>query len=181
MDNLVGTEPAVVLSHGPTKILLDKYLWHSPDAGIVASYTPNERDVADHFGIFRGVDQIEAFAQATIVSCVAFFERKKLGCSYEQLKQIFAPIFLGIGPVKFHNYLETGDIFISIGRITFYKFRQMVCSGRIYKVPKGLDLDVYFSAFNEERLLAYDISDDFILVAEIEDATGRAIKKQMNK
>jgi len=177
IHNLVGIEPAVVLSHGPTKILLDKYLWHSPDVGIIASYTPKERDVKDHFGIFRGVDQIEAFAQATIVSCGAFFEREKLGCTFEELKGIFDPIFLGIGPVRFHSYLETGDTFISIGQITFYKFRQVVCNGRIYKAPKGLDLDAYFSAFNKERLLAYDVSDDFILVAEIEDAAGRAIKK----
>jgi hypothetical protein len=181
MDNLVGTEPAVVLSHGPTKILLDKYLWHSPDAGIVASYTPKKRDVKDHFGIFRGVDQIEAFAQATIVSCGAFFERKKLGCTFEELKGIFDPIFLGIGSVTFHGYLETGDTFISIGQIAFYKFRQVVCNGRIYKAPKGLDLDAYFSAFNEERLLAYDISNDFILVAEIENAAGRAIKKSIHR
>lgn len=178
INNLVGIEPAVVLSHGPTKILLDKYLWHSPEAGIVASYTPKERDVTDHFGIFRGVDQIESFAQATTVSCGAFFERRKLGCTFEELKQIFDPIFFGIGSVRFHSYLETGDTFISIGQITFYKFRQVVCSGRIYKAPEGLDLDTYFSGFNEQRLLAYDISNDFILVAEIEDVAGRAIKKQ---
>lgn len=178
IDNLVGIEPAVVLSHGPTKILLDKYLWHSPDAGIVASYTPKEKDVRDHFDIFRGVDQIEAFAQATTVSCGAFFERRKLGCTFEELKLIFDPIFFGIGQVRFHRYLEKGETFISIGQITFYKFRQVVCSGRIYKAPEGLDLDAYFSDFNEQRLLTYDISNDFILVAEIEDVAGRAIKKQ---
>jgi len=181
INNLVGIAPAVVLSHGPTKILLDKYLWHSPEAGIVACYTPKERDVKDHFGVFRGVDQIEAFAQATIVSCGAFFERRKLGCTFEELKGIFDPIFFGIGPVRFHSYLETGDTFISIGQITFYKFRQVICNGRIYKTPKGLDLDAYFSGFNEERLLAYDLSNDFILVAELEDITGRALKKDLLK
>jgi len=181
IDNLVGIEPAVVLSHGPTKILLDKYLWHSPDAGIVASYTPTERDVKDHFGIFRGVDQIEAFAQATIVSCGAFTESRKLNCSFAELKQIFIPVFIGIGPVKFHSYLETGDTFISIGQIVIYKFRQMVCNGRIYKAPEGLDLDAYFSAFNKERLTAYDLSNDFVLVAELQDVTGRALKREVLK
>jgi hypothetical protein len=181
MDNLVGTPPAAVLSHGPTKILLDKYLWHLPNLGIVASYTPSERDVKDHFGIYRGVDQIEAFVQATIVSCLTFTEGRKLNCSFADLKHIFIPVFIGIGPVKFHSYLEVGDTFISIGQIVIYKFRQMICNGRIYKAPKGLDLDVYFSGFNEERLLAYDISDDFILVAELQDAVGRAIKKRTFK
>jgi hypothetical protein len=181
MDNLLGIPPAEVLLHGPTKILLDKYHWHSPNAGIVASYTPSEENVRDHFGIFRGVDQVEAFAQATIVSCAAFKEREKLGCSFYELKQIFAPVFLGIGPVKFHSYLEKGDTFISIGVITFYKFRQMTCDGRIYKVAKGLNLDKYFSTYDNERLLAYDLSDDFTLVAELEGVTGRAIKKELLK
>lgn len=179
MDNLLGTPPKVVLSHGPTKLLLNKYLWHAPDLGIVASYTPKARDVKDHFGIFRGVDQVEAFAQATIVSCGAFLERRKQDCSFERLKQIFIPVFIGIGQVKFHNYLEKDDTFISIGQITFYKFRQMTCDGRIYKVPKGLDLDAYFKNFNEERLLTYDLSKDFTLVAELHDVTGRAIKAEL--
>ncbi len=176
MDNLVGTAPKDVLSHGPSKLLLDKYHWHSPDLGIVASYTPKEADVHDHFGIFRGVDQVEAFAQATIVSCGAFLERKKLGVSYDELKRIFIPIFIGIGPVSFHSYLEKGDTFVNIGNITFYKFRQMVCDGRIYKVPKGLDIDDYFKDFNDDRLLNYDLSSDFVLVAELSGVTGRAIK-----
>ncbi len=181
MDNLLGIPPAEVLLHGPTKILLDKYLWHSPDAGIVASYTPSERDVKDHFGIFRGVDQVEAFAQASIVSCGAYRERQKLGCSFAELKQIFAPVFTGIGPVKFHSYLEQGDTFISIGQITFYKFRQMICDGRIYKAPKELDLDEYFRSYSEERLSAYDLSSDFKLVAEFSEVTGRAVKRELLK
>jgi len=57
----------------------------------------------------------------------------------------------------------------------------MVCDGRIYKVPKDLDLDAYFSDFTDERLLNYDISKDFKLVAELFDITGRAIKKEIFK
>ena len=60
MDSLVGIDTADILPHGPTKLLVNKYNWHSPGLGIVASYTPTERDVEDHFGIFRGVDQVEA-------------------------------------------------------------------------------------------------------------------------
>lgn len=179
MDNLVGVSPQNMLLHGPTKLLLDTYHWHSPKLGIVASYTPKERDVEDHFGVFRGVDQIEAFAQATIVSCGTFLECQKQKCDPLDLKDQFIPAFISIGAVYFQNYLEKGDTFISIGSIKFYKFRQMVCDGRIYKVPQGLNLDEYFSHFNEDRLKAYDLSDDFVLVAELNDITGRALKKEV--
>lgn len=173
--NLVGVNPAQVLLHGPTKRLVDDYHWHSPRHGIVASYTPKDRDVEDHFGIFRGVDQVEAFAQATIVSCATFSECRKNNCLPDELKDRFIPAFISIGNVNFHNYLEMGDTFISIGNITFYKWRQMVCDGRIYKAPKNLDLDEYFNEFTEERLIKYDISKEFKLVAELQGITGRAI------
>ena len=179
--NLVGINPAQLLLHGPTKRLVDRYHWHSPHKGVVASYAPQEHDVKDHFGIFRGVDQVEAFAQATIVSCATFLECRKLNCTPDELKERFIPAFISIGNVNFHNYLEVGDRCISIGNIKFYKWRQMVCDGRIYKVPKDINLDEYFSDFTEERLLKYDISKDFIQVAELSDITGRAIKIELFK
>lgn len=179
MGNLVGTPPKDLLLHGPTKRLLDAYHWHEPKIGIVASYTPNAFDVNDHFDIFRGVDQIEAFAQATIVSCATFLECQKQNCKPEDLKDKFVPAFISVGNVYFHNYLTVGETFISLGKIKFYKFRQMVTDGRIYKVPKGLDLDAYFSDFNEEKLNNYQLSDDFTLVAELFDITGRALKKDI--
>jgi hypothetical protein len=55
----------------------------------------------------------------------------------------------------------------------------MVADGRIYKVPKGLDLDAYFSDFNEVKLDSYQLNDDFVLVAELFDITGRALKKEI--
>ncbi len=51
--NLAGLNPAQVMLHGPTKRLIDAYYWHSPNKGIVAGYAPTERDVEDHFGVFR--------------------------------------------------------------------------------------------------------------------------------
>ena len=180
--NLVGVDPVNLLLHGPTKRLVSAYHWHSPNKGIVASYSPTERDVEDHFNVFRGVDQIEAFAQATIVSCATFLQCRKQNCLPDVLRDTFVPAFISIGNVNFQNYLELGDTFISIGNITFWKWRQMVCDGRIYRVPKGLDLNEYFSDFTEERLLKYDISKDFIKVAELHDITGRAILiEQFNK
>lgn len=180
--NLVGINPSNILLHGPTKRLVNNYHWHSPGKGIVASYSPTEKDVEDHFGVFRGVDQVEAFAQATIVSCATFSECRKQDCLPDVLRDKFVPAFISIGNVSFQNYLELGDTFISIGNITFYKWRQMVCDGHIYRVPKGLDLDEYFSDFTEDRLLKYDISKDFVKIAELHDITGRAILiEQFNK
>lgn len=179
MDNLIGTRPEDMLLHGPTKLLLDEFHWHDPEKGIVASYTPKAADVHDHFGIFRGVDQIEAFAQATIVSCATFLECKKQNCNPAELKDKFTPAFISIGQVYFQNYLEEGETFISIGNIKSYKFRQMVADGRIYKVPKGLDLDAYFADFDLTKLQQYELSADFILVAELFDITGRALKREL--
>lgn len=179
MENLVGTAPEQMLLHGPTKRLLDAYHWHDPKVGIVASYTVKDRDVHDHFGVFRGVDQIEAFAQATIVSCGTFLECKKQNCEPIDLKDKFIPAFISVGSVNFHNYLEQGDTFISLGKITFYKFRQMVASGRIYKVPKDLNLNAYFEDFSISKLDKYELSDNFTLIAELFDITGRAIKREI--
>jgi len=177
IDNLYNAHPKdVLLKHGPTKLLVNKYHWHSPNAGIVASYTPNERDVHDHFGFFRGVDQIESFAQATTCSASIFLECEKLNCTPFELSQTFLPLFLGVGQVNFVGYLEKGDTFISIGNIKFYKFRQMVCDGRIYKCPKDIDLDEYFKDFTDKRSSEYDISADFTLVAELSGVTGRSVK-----
>lgn len=179
MENLIGTLPEHLLLHGPTKRLLDTYHWHRPKIGIVASYTPKAQDVKDHFGIFRGVDQIEAFAQATIVSCATFLECQKQNCRPIDLKDNFVPAFISIGNVYFHNYLQQGETFVSLGKIKFYKFRQMVADGRIYKAPKGLDLDNYFKDFDETKLDNYQLSEDFTLVAELFDITGRALKKDI--
>jgi hypothetical protein len=143
----------------------------------VASYTPTAQNVEDHFDIFRGVDQIESFAQASVVSCGAFSECKKLNVIPETLAELFVPTFISIGSVNFHSYLEKGQTFVNIGFIKFYKWRQIVCDGRIYRAPKGLDLDAYFKDFDEERLMKYDISKEFVLIAELFDITGRGIKK----
>ncbi len=180
MDSLVGQDPKdILVLHGPTKRLVNHYHWHEPEIGIVASYTPTDRDLEDHFNIFRGVDQIESFAQSTTGSCIVFLECKKLGITPYELPNRFFPRFISIGEVIFHNYLEKGDILVNIGHIKFYKFRQMVCDGRIYKAPKGLDLDLYFSNFNEDKLLNYNLQEDFTLITELKDITARSIKKEL--
>src|ERR1700745_3435440 len=135
MSTLVGQDPAIILPHGPTKRLVNEYLWHSPNVGIVASYTPNERDVHDHFGVFRAVDQVESFGQAVVVSCSAFLDAQKMGLSYEDYYKLRNFVFVGIKAVHCHNVIRYGETYVCLGVINFYKYRQMTASGRIYKVP----------------------------------------------
>lgn len=177
--NLVGCKPKDILQYGPSKLYVDEYHWHLPSKGIVASYTPTQENVSDHFGIFRGVDQIEAFAQASIVSCAGFLECVKQNCSLTELRDKFLPAFISIGSVSFQHYLTPGDRFISIAEIKFYKFRQMVADGRIYKVPHDLDLTAYFQNFTAEMLFTYSLEPTFTLVAELSGITGRALKKEI--
>ena len=181
MNNLVGVSPDKVLLHGPSKLLVDHYHWHLPETAIVGSYTPQTKDVKDHFGVFRGVDQIEAFCQATVGSCGPFLESQKHNCNIEDLREKYIPTFISVGQVNFHSYLREGETFVSIGHIKFYKFRQMVADGRIYKVPEGLNLDDYFRDFTAERIRSFEVDKDFTLVAEIYDITGRAIKHEKLK
>lgn len=179
IENLVGADPKELLQYGPSKLYVDSYNWHLPEKGIIASYTVTEENVTDHFGIFRGVDQIEAFAQASIVSCAGFLECAKLKCSLTELRERFLPAFISLGNVYFHHYLQPGDTFISIAGIKFYKFRQMACDGRIYKVPEGLDITRYFQQFTPEKLFSYELDPAFKLVAELFQVTGRALKKEI--
>ena len=46
-----------------------------------------------------------------------------------------------------------------------------------YKVPKDLDLDAYFSNYTKEEFLNYELNDDFTLIAELFEVTGKLIKK----
>jgi hypothetical protein len=182
MDSLVGVSPKYLLLHGPSKNLVDAFHWHQPDVGIVASYTPTAFDVKDHFGVFRGVDMVESFSLATAGSCSTFLECKKMKCDPPYLHANFTPLFVSIGRVNFVSYLEQGETFISIGHLKFFKYRQVVCDGRIYKVPKGLDLDEFFSDFSAQQLLQYDLPDTFSLVAELFDITGKAVRNdKINK
>lgn len=175
--SLVDINPKDILLYGPSKLLVDEFLWHNPSLGVIASYTPKAKDVLDHFDVFRGVDQIESFAQATVVSCATFNQCKKENITPLQLKEKYIPLFISVGSVNFHHYLVEGETFICLGKIKFYKFRQMVVDGRIYKVPEGLNLKSYFANFKDEDLENYNLDDSFKLVATCADITGRAFKK----
>ncbi len=176
MESLVGQDPGLVLPHGPSKLLVNEYLWHVPNAGIVATYTPKEQDVRDHFGVFRAVDQVESFGQATAVSCSAFLDTNKTGIGYKEYYKERNFVFMSIEKVLCHNFVRLNERYICIGIITFYKFRQMATSGRIYKVVTDLDLKNYFKSFTEEQLRNFTLAQDFVLVTEIEKIISKGIK-----
>ena len=179
MNSLVGIAPNKVLPHGPSKLLVDEYLWHSPQVGIVAAYTPNEWDVMDHFGVFRAVDQVESFGQAVVVSCSAYLDTLKTGLTYEEYYKLRNFVFVGIKQVHCHDVIRYNEQYVCLGVINFYKFRQMTASGRIYKVPKGLDVAAYFKDFTEERLRNYDLDKAFVLATELHDILGKGIKNEL--
>lgn len=178
MKTLVGQRTDLVLPHGPTKRLVDEYYWHSPTVGIVAGYTPNERDVHDHFGVFRAVDQVESFGQAVVVSCSAFLDTEKMGLGYKEYYEQRNFVFVGIKSVHCHNVIRYNERYVCLGVINFYKYRQMTASGRIYKVPTGLDLHAYFKNFSEDRLRSYDLGEGFVLATELHDILGKGIKNE---
>lgn len=176
LENVVGQPPEnLLLHHGPSKLLINSFHYHSPSVGIVASYVPTDLDVKDHFNVFRGVDQIESFSQA-MSCCSTFLQSQKEQKLPKELKETILPYFIGIGNVTFHGVVEKGDTIVHLAQIKFYKFRQIVCNGRTYKVSKGLNLDDYFKDFTDEQLLNHKLSQDFSLTAEYNDITGRGIK-----
>jgi hypothetical protein len=179
MNTLVGQGTDIVLPHGPTKRLVDEYLWHSPNVGIVAAYTPNERDVHDHFGVFRAVDQVESFGQAVVVSCSAFLDTAKMGIGYKEYYKLRNFVFVGIKSVHCHNVIRYNEKYVCLGVINFYKYRQMTASGRIYKVPKGFDVNAYFKDFTDDRLRNDDIDKRFVLATELHDILGKGIKNEL--
>lgn len=179
MNTLVGEKPSLVLPHGPTKRLVNEYLWHSPQVGIVAAYTPTELDVHDHFGVFRAVDQVESFGQAVVVSCSAFLDTAKMQLSYEEYYKRRNFVFVGIKSVHCHNVIRYGETYVCLGVINFYKYRQMTASGRIFKVPSGLDLKEYFKNFTEDRLRNYALDERFVLATELHDILGKGIKNEL--
>ena len=176
IETLVGKDPREVLPHGPTKLLVDQFLWHHPEVGVVAAYTPKLRDVEDHFGVFRGVDQVESFGQAAVVAPTVFLDAAKTGVGFAEYYQTRNVVFAGVGQVYCHHFIRQGETFVCLGNIGQYKFRQMTVSGRIYKIAGGVDLQKYFAGFTAERLRNYDLDERFVKVFEIRDIIGKGIK-----
>lgn len=179
MHTLTGQDPRDVLPHGPTKLLVDAFHWHEPEVGIVASYTPQARDVEDHFGVFRGVDQVESFGQACVVSCSVFLDAAKMGLSYREYYERRNFVFAGVQQVYCHGFIRLGETYVCLGIIQQYKFRQMTVSGRIYKAPPALDLNACFAGFTPEKLKSYDLGEGFEKVFEIHNIIGKGIKNEL--
>jgi hypothetical protein len=177
MRSLVGMNPHEVLPHGPSKVYLDGFLWHEPESAVVAYYTPKASDTLDHFGVYRGADQIETFGQASVVAMNAFLTCKSREITFSQLYEEFNFVFLHIGSVHCRSFIKTGEPFIVIAFIDEYKFRQMQCSGRLYKVPEGTHLDEVATTFTLSTLRNYNLAPGFGLVSEFNGLVGRGIKK----
>ncbi|MFY0650871.1 MAG: hypothetical protein JXQ96_02500 [Cyclobacteriaceae bacterium] len=177
-ETLVGLKPSDVLPHGPSKILVHDFLWHSPNLGIISSYTPSKDDVRDHFGVFRGVDQIESFGQSSIIACSAFLEAQKKQINYTELYKKYQFVFLSSQQVNCHSFLKEGETFINYAFINYYKFRQMSCSGKILSVPEHIDIHNYMKTLTEEDFSAKTLEKECKVVAEFHEIIGKGILEQ---
>lgn len=175
-ESLVGLAPETVLQHGPTKRIVDAFIWFDPKVGTISAYTPRPSDLEGHFGVFRGVDMLESFGQGVLVAPSTLLEWQKQECSLEEMKATWNTAVLGLGNVAFHHFLEVGQTFVSIGLIDFHRFRQTVVSGRIYRVPKGLDLQAYFQGLSSADIREFRLREDFHLIAQIEGITCRLLR-----
>ncbi|MEN0002745.1 MAG: hypothetical protein AAF798_01330 [Bacteroidota bacterium] len=180
-DNLiVGKGPEEVLIYGKPMLFVDEYLWFEPACGIVTVYQVKEKDVKDHFNIFRGVDMLEACGQAGISACTVL-ECQKAGKSRDELKKIFRFVFLGVDRSRFFDYAKEGDVLIAIGNITSYRFRQMTLDSTLYKVAPNFDYQNYFQNYSIADFNDKVVPTAFTPMATFENMVGRAIKLQKLK
>ncbi len=177
-QSLVGLDPKDVLPYGSTKLLVDEYLWHKPDIGGIASYTVKARDVKDHFGLFRGADQLEFFAQSSIVSLGMYIISEKASLKCSQILKKYNPAFLGVDRIRFCHFAKLNETIISVSVINKYKFKQVTCSGKIYKVPDGFNLKSYCSSLSSRDVENFNIHEALTIVAEFENAVGWCVKKE---
>jgi hypothetical protein len=176
MNSLVGMDPNEILPHGPSKIYIDGVIWHEPEFGIIAYYTPTEKDTHDHFDVYRGADQIESFGQATVVAMNAFLVCKSKNIGFAEMYKTYNFVFAEIGSAVCKSFLKTNETFIIIGFIDSYKFKQMKSSGNIYKVPKNFDFINEFKNYPKEKLKSNELPPGFELVTVFNGLIGRGIK-----
>jgi len=176
MQSLVGISPDIALPHGPSKIYLDEFLWHHPKLGVIASYTIKEKDTNDHFGIFRGADQIEALGQASVVAGNAFISCVKKEMSFPELYEKYNFVFLSMGQAICKSFIKLGETAIIHAHFVDYKFRQMTATGKIYKVPDGFDLKAYYKNYSDADFSENKTPSNFEEVSEFKNLMGRGIK-----
>ena len=179
LTSLVGLSPYDVLPHGPSKVYLDAFLWHESKLGVVATYTPQEKDTHDHFGVFRGVDQIEAFGQASVVASNAFISCVKKEISFSELYEKYNFVFLTLGEAICKSFIKLGETFVIHAHFNDYKFRQMTASGKLYKTSPNFDLEEYYKKYTINQFLNNELPNDYIEVAEFKNLIGRGIKNNL--
>lgn len=175
--SLVGISPHTALPHGPSKVFVDAFLWHKPDLGIVASYTPREKDTHDHFGIYRGADQIETFGQATVVAANAFLSCAKKEISFDSLYESYNFVFMRAGDVICKSFIKLGETAVIHGHFKNCQFKQMTAGGTMYKVPPRFDLKKCYKSYTESQFKEDEVDKSFVEVTEFGNLTGRGIKK----
>ena len=174
---LTEIQPENILQHGPSKRYVDEFLWFEGKLGAVATYQPTAEDVKDHFGVFRGVDQVESFAQGTAVAAITLLEAQKQGMSIVEFQKHWNIAFLGVEQVKLLNFLREGDRMVAVAQTTFHRFHQMIVNGKTFRAPADFDLQAWARDFSKQDLLDYRMPESFQPIGEISDLKVVALKK----
>lgn len=172
--------PADILLHGPSKIYVDELLWFYPQTGIVTTYTVQQKDVHDHFDVFRGVDMIESAGQTGVLACSILLAQKEQR-PISVLQGEFIMAFLGLGNARFHDFVKQGETLVNVIEIHRYKFRQISFSGTVYKQNGPAETKAYFDNLNEEEFKNGQLPSSFSKIADFEDYRGRAVKRKKIK
>lgn len=171
--NCYDFKPAEVLAHGPSKIVIEKYLWLESGKGMIHSYTVTAKDVLDHFGVLRSIDQLESFGQG-ICSYSSFILAKKYEECPSNIKDHFTHINLS-GGGKFFGKIKEGETIIIFGQEDFCKFRKTRFTGQIYKWDSEQPYNEYFKDYSISDFDSLKLPKDCLHVATV-DATVKAIR-----
>ncbi|MBI2021368.1 hypothetical protein HYS93_00610 [Candidatus Daviesbacteria bacterium] len=91
-DNAQTTQALATIGYGPTKMLADAH-YLSPDRSLgVTILLVTQKRCRDHFGVLRGVDGVEALAQAYLLHRVF---------AGEQIEAGSRPLFIEINGARF--------------------------------------------------------------------------------
>ncbi len=175
-QSLVDLNPKDILPYGETKLLVDEFIWHDPKQGVAGTYVAKERDVQDHFNIFRGVDMVESFAQSTLVAGGLFLALEKSDLSIDELLERYKVVFTSIGDTKFYKQILKGDTIVHLGRLNYFKHKQISFDGIILTPTASLSAQALLETYSTDPSNYKHNHCDYSIVASLSDIKGQAIE-----
>lgn len=150
------------LPHGPTKLYIDEIIYNG-EMGLASLYRVQEKDTLDHFGYFRGVDQVETCGQASLAWHMNRVYLKRLKKNKKVIS--FDCLANSINEAVFLSPVSTGDLYLTV--CSCKHLRSFVEADSVgYVIPSEKEESVrdYFSNLKKDSLLDADLKDLFGLV-----------------